>query len=656
MSKRRSKGKILADIGDINAWPSINDELLTEAERNLFLNRKDAIRLYSEGFSGDHIFSVTHIPSAEILRLLGRCMEISPDGSIWGMRALVPGRRLKIYERTAPSKGKLPEGRGGCAGSLGKLFYEHPDLEKYLVDQILKSEPSGKVYEFRIRPKDLHARFIGKIKKLGVPLDQWPYNTKYLGLRSITKFMKAVLESNFSRAVAVRGVSAAKAHMSLGSSFETLLRMDDPFDCAEIDAYDIDAEFCINFKNMDGTLSRLNLKRLWLLAIVDRASTAILWFRVVYRSECSASDVVSLMSESLSHELPVPTFELPGLEEPKEKGFPSQRFQQCNQAVWGVVMLDNALAHLAKAVSEHARKQLGFAINYGPVSHFERRPNVEGLFRLIRNDVFRRFPSTTGGSPHDSRAADAKDMAVKLNINAEALDRIIYSYAAMHNLSPSEGLGFLTPIEFIDQKLNMPGAPLMRKPVIRQEGSNQTVLIIKETPTVRGSIASGRRPYIQIDRVKYTNQTLARIAGLIGKKIVVEINEQDMRSVTAFLTSGESIGVLRAVGKWRRTPHNRQTRKAINSLVSRRLLVLSQFDDPVLAYMDFLSDSLSKSKPRPGDAMEAGRVAMQAGHGLQLGRAEEEGDAHDERVRAETPRESIVSTVMPDIKSILKSL
>ncbi|PTU78650.1 hypothetical protein DBO86_13050 [Pseudomonas indoloxydans] len=536
------------------------------------------------------------------------------------------------------------------------MFYEYPDLEKYLIDQILKWNPSGKVYEFRIRPKDLHASFIKKIKKLGVLPDQWPFNTKYLGLRSITGFMKAVLESNFSRAVAVRGASAAQAHMSLGSSFETLLRMDDPFDCVEIDAYYIDAEFCINFKNMDGTLSRLNLKRLWLLAIVDRASTAILWFRVVYRSECSASDVVSLMSESLSQELPVPAYELPGLEEPMEKGFPSQRFPQCNQAVWGVVMLDNALAHLAKAVSEHARKQLGFAINYGPVSHFERRPNVEGLFRLIRNDVFGRIPSTTGGNPHNSRTADAEDIAVKLNVNAEALDRIIYSCSVRYNLSPTEGLGFLSPIEFMDQKLHMYGAPLMRKLVKSQRESSQTTLTIKETPTVRGSIADGRRPYVQIDRVKYTNPTLARIAGLIGKKIVIEINEQDMRSVTAFLTSGESIGVLRAVGKWGRTPHNRQTRKAINSLVSRRLLALSQIDDPILAYIDHLNGLLRRSKPRPADAMEAGRVAKQAGLELQLGRAEEEGDSPVERVKAEAPRESIVSTVMPDIKSILKSL
>jgi putative transposase len=423
MSKRRSKGKILADIGDVNAWPSINDALLDEEKREVFLNRKEAIRLYSEGFSGDHIFSTTRIPSAEILRLLDRCMEISPDGSIWGMRALVPGRRIKIYKRTAPSRGKMPEGRGGCAGALGQLFSEYPDLEKYLVGQVLKKKSSGKIHEFRIRPKDLHASFIAQIKKLGVLPDQWPFNTKYLGLRSITRFMEMVLESNFSTAVAVRGSSAAQAHMSLGSGLETLLRMDDPFDCVEIDAYHIDAQFCISIKNMDGTLSKLNLKRLWLIVIVDRASTAILWFRVVYRSECSASDVVSLISESLSKRLPVPAFELPGLEEPKEQGFPSQRFSQCNQAVWGVVMLDNALAHLAKAVSVHARKQLGFAINYGPVSHFERRPNVEGLFRLIRNDLFGRFPSTTGGGPDDARVANAEEMAVKLNINAEALDR-----------------------------------------------------------------------------------------------------------------------------------------------------------------------------------------------------------------------------------------
>jgi putative transposase len=202
----------------------------------------------------------------------------------------------------------------------------------------------------------------------------------------------------------------------------------------------------------------------------------------------------------------------------------------------------------------------------------------------------------------------------------------------------------------------MPGAPLMRKLVNSIGSSSQTVLTIKEAPAVRGKITDGRRPYVQIDRVRYTNPTLARMAGLIGKKIVVEINEQDMRSIIAFLPSGDSIGVLRAVGKWGRTPHNRQTRKAINSLVSRRVLILSLLDDPVQAYMNYLSDSLRLNKPRPADAMEAGRVARQAGGELQIDRAKEREDAPDDRAQtAEAPHESIVSTAMPDIKKILGS-
>ena len=89
-----------------------------------------------------------------------------------------------------------------------------------------------------------------------------------------------------------------------------------------------------------------------------------------------------------------------------------------------------------------------------------------------------------------------------------------------------------------------------------------------------------------------------------------------MRQVRAFLPNGSELGFLKASGRWSQTKHSRKTRKAINSLIHRRILVLSEFDDPVQAYLRYLS--LPKkmaggqaSTPPPGKAMEAARVSRE---------------------------------------------
>lgn len=657
MKGRRTRGKIISEMGDLGVWPDVNSDLLDGASRSIYINRKKALELYVQGYSVKNIRDSAGVTHQELSRLRDRCLEMSTDGAIWGFRALIPGYRIKTYERTAPINAKLPEAKGGHSGALGSLFSRYPDLEKELIAQILKKKTDGVVHEHRIRPKDLHVRFLNRLKALGFKDFDWPFNTKYQGLRTLTRFMVTVIEKNMTRAVMARESSAAQAHLSLGSSIESVLFFEDPFDAVEIDAYKMDAHFCVKFKNVDGTYSNLNLSRLWLLVILDRASTAVLWYRVVYRSECSASDVVSLISDALKKEPPAPQIDIPGLKIPESEGLPSRRFKECCQALWGVTMLDNALAHLANAVSKEARQKLGFVINYGPARHFERRASVEGLFKRIHDNVFARLPSTTGSNPSKQRAENAEKIAVELNITADAVSQIIYLYILNHNLTPTEGLCFLSPIEFIDQKLKWGNGLLIRKLVGASSGS---ALTIKEFVTVRGSTDDGRKPYVQIDRVRYTNPTLRSAVSLIGKEIVVEIDEQDMRQVHAFLSTGESIGVLRAHGKWGRVPHNRQTRKAINSLITKRLLSITEADDPIQVYLEYLGRQPNKGVPSSNpmsarDVMEAKRVADQAGYELLQGDFEcDETKTHE--IENRVPSENIVNTSMPDIAAILKKI
>lgn len=154
--------------------------------------------------------------------------------------------------------------------------------------------------------------------------------------------------------------------------------------------------------------------------------------------------------------------------------------------------------------------------------------------------------------------------------------------------------------------------------------SQAGVMTVREVRIIRGSLTNGRRPYVQIDRAPYTSDVLSHAGHLIGKKIIVEINEEDMRQVKAYLENGHPLGPLIAGGRWHRTKHSRTTRKAINRLLYRRILVLTDTDDPVISYCAYKSTMRlhGKKAKKPSiskrDATEATRVSIEAGLELEL--------------------------------------
>jgi hypothetical protein len=172
----------------------------------------------------------------------------------------------------------------------------------------------------------------------------------------------------------------------------------------------------------------------------------------------------------------------------------------------------------------------------------------------------------------------------------------------------------LTPLEAIQYFMDRPERFECRKRpsgIAAEAGFSQY-----EVAIVRGSRSTGRRPYIQVDRVRYTNDILASSGHLIGTRVLLEVDEEDMRQVKAYLANGAELGVLKAHGKWGLTKHSRRTRKAINSLITKRLVTISGFDDPIQVYMQHLATSKgarTPAGPRPKQATEIVRVKKEVG-------------------------------------------
>lgn len=619
-TERRTRGELIASAPPISAWPTVADSMFDDRGRERFKNRSAAVQMYLDGYPVKEIALTTGVSRGELAKFAGRCLETANDGRIMGFRALIPNLPLKKYQRVGEIKRKYPEAQGGLSGVFRQTLDQFPDIEEKLRNLVLKkNDQDTNVHEKKISATTLWVEFVKLLKKKGIGPTQWPFNTKHQGRKAIQRFLKETLDEVFARSVTRREEREAIAHLAVGTGHEPIIRFEEPYDCVEIDAFCINAFFSVEFETPEGTTTTIQLERIWLIAMIEAISSAVLAYTIVYRSEVSAEDVLRVIRKAINPPEKM-ALTIPGLMYPENGGLPNEVFPECVGAAWSVLMLDGALAHLSQAIHARARKTIGFEINWGPVGHFERRPNVERLFSDIAKAIFSKMPSTTGSHPHKGRAKDAQENAVKYKIFAEEAEQLVAVYMAQHNVTPSEGISYNSPLDVLRYYVKEKADHFIIRHLPARSGSSEVALPLVITCTVRGGRSSGRRPYVEIDGARYTNPVLAQTAGLIGKKLTLEMNEDDWRYGKAFLENGAELGILRAGGRWHQTKHSRKTRKIINSLVSKRVIVITSLDDPVQVYLNYLSTEKAKSrgskkKPRltPRNATEATRVAKESG-------------------------------------------
>lgn len=610
-----SRKQAIASSPPPSTWPRVDTVDMEAKKKEQYELQVEAIKLYFANIPVSEITRRTGVAANRLPDLARRCLLPSTDGRIFGFRALVPYTRTKDYERTAPEKTKHRHAQGGQAGILGRLLSRFPDIEDTLAKHIKQDAKLQQVPEFKLRPRDLHRIFLKLIQQKGILPTEWPFTTEHRGKRSIETYMQGVLNRNFAMNVKAREGQAAQAHLNVGTGYAAFLVHDEPYAAVEIDAYNIESLLTVAFLTPEGTETDLLLERLWLIAAVDHFSSAILAYTVVYRSEVNADDVLRVIRQAATGRWTPAELTIPGLKYPAQGGLPNGVIPEAHGAVWTSTLFDGALAHLSNAVHERARKILGFAINWGPVGHFERRPNVEKTFNQVAKDLFKRLPSTTGSSPQNGRAEDAEGKAVRHRIRANDVEQLLDVTVAQHNATPSEGISYLSPLDVLRQFLE-DGSRYLARRLPATSFNRAKTLASREVVRVRGGAKSGRRPYVQLDRVHYTSPVLANAGHLIGTKLIVEIDDEDYRQVTAFLPNGSELGALKAHGKWGYTKHSRRTRKAINSLMSKRIIAITEFDDPIQVYMQYISKPSRANRDKkitPKQATQLAQIARETG-------------------------------------------
>jgi putative transposase len=564
---------------DITTWPSVLIDNLCPEDRNVYTLRKKAVDMYvATNTTVKDILLLTGLDGKNFRRLVKRCLDLDPEGFIWGYRALIPRKRLGNYTRTE----KL-SGYSSMTGGFNFLLEKHPTLQT-LIEKLYLRKDKRSIQEPVIKIKHIHKKFLDECKRIGITIHEYPFNTKNLGKRSLERYVIKLETKHFNSATRRYGEKASQLASSTGIPSDYYLNITRPLERVQFDGHKIDGIFTIKFITPEGDEIVEVMDRIWILVIIDVATRAVLGHHLSLNKEYSASDVLHCIRNAI-----VPRarkqLSIPGLNYDPDGGFVGEVIQELQWALWDEFLYDNGKANLAEIVGERLTQVVGCSVNAGPVSLPVRRAYIERFFGTLEENGFHRLPNTTGSNPGDARRQEPSEQAIKYQISYDELDEITSVLISNYNGIRHEGINNLSPNEAMQQRV---ARGLLPRIMPEEQRGETQFLSMRVKRAIKGSIQEGRRPFIYYEGVEYRSDLLSRCQHLFGTTLDLLINMNDLIIIKAFLLDGSEFGSLTAMGKWGVTPHSLQMRKQINKLRNLKLLHYTSMDCPVEAYQKYL--------------------------------------------------------------------
>lgn len=531
-------------------------------------------------------------------RLVLKCIATHPDGKIWGFRALLPFVHHKRYDRMA--KVKTYSNQGGMSGALTQLFEQYPDIQEVIETFFLKKvDKLLTVHEAVISFKSIHKRFIDACRAKGIKATEYPFTAKWMGYYGLVKHLNKLAICRYGEAVKARFGKDAARNLKLGRSAQPLMPITRPYFRVEFDGHKVDISFIIKIPSTFGPFEEKVVNRLWILVIRETLTGAILGYHIAYGLEYNQHEVSQCIKKSIRPWIPR-KITTPGLSYPTQGGMPSCVIKELEWATFQELLYDNAKANLANSVTRVLTEVIGAAANAGPVDSPERRAFIERFFGLFEENGFHRLPSTLGHSPQDVRRTKPEKMAEKYKIRLEHIEDMVEVLIAEFNGRPSHGNGYRSPLERLQYFISQPDVII---PKLAEDKRRRLHMFdYRLVRTIRGNIKEGKRPYIQIDGVRYTSDVLSQLPELIGKKLLIYIDPGEGRFANAYFNeNGEELGLLEAKGYWGRTPHTLEMRRTILAGKVRQFEHDIEKNDPIHDYLDQKAkDAVSDKRARKG--------------------------------------------------------
>lgn len=589
---------------DTRHWSIPETDELNDAESERFNRLQKGLSWYLRTGKLTTAAQTAQCSPSVLIRQLNRCLTPTESGQIHGWTGLVKHLRVKAYER----KASLPDGLGknpsGTSGAFRRLLFENPEIRKVTDDAILKGIGRNDVRTSRPTFKSVYKVF-KTVCERQLRTDQYPLNSRSKGRRSLERYAKQLIASD-SKTMSLWYGEQAAVKLRLGTGLSSFPFAAVPFDVAGADAHKIHA---IGIAVVPGPAGpqRIPVERLWLYGYADEGSRAMLGYSVAIRKEPSAAHLEQAVCMALNPWKPR-ALRIAGLSYAPGAGFPAGTIDGIDECRVSVLKLDNAAQHYAERSRERLRRRVGCAVSWGPVGGWWHKAIGERIFQTLEIYGFQRLSSSTGSNPMDPNRSAPVGRAVDHCVEWEELLDLIDVVIANYNAEPSKALGGRSPLDVLREHL------ASRRPAfLPRVGAPETVMtprlgVSVERRTMRGARKRGRvvNVYVEVDGTRYSSPALCHEFDWINHFLVLHIDEEDMRTVHAYLDNGVSIGELTVLNRsWSHSKHSRDMRKQINRLIQDGVID-SHSPDVIQMFLDHLARKASEeARQRPGQVSSA---------------------------------------------------
>ncbi|AHX16258.1 hypothetical protein CH75_08915 [Dyella jiangningensis] len=479
------------------------------------------------------------------------------------------------------------------SGALTLFLRQRVEIASKFEAYLLGNAKRADGHEARLRHKSAHQKFIQLCEEEGVESWEWPLCVRRRGRESIRQHVERFLDLRYDDVVGSQYGMRAKARSHTSNGYESRLSACRPFDIVEMDEHKCGFIGSIGIPTPEG-VRWLPIERLTILLVVDRWLRLILGYKIIFRREANADDVLDALHSAISHE--APRSHCLGFEAQSTLGLPEAASASLDRCGFNQLLFDNALIHLATDVSDRARDFIGCDFNFGPVRRFERRATIENVFGGLERLGFCRLPTTVGSAPHDPRRQEAEKAAVKARLTAKEIIDLVESVIVDHNRRTSKSNFGSEPVTRLKAAWYDVDGTGVIFPYMPPTAKGVASLDVSVVPvTIRGNKSKGRRPYFTFEGETYTGTEMARDWELINTLVFAYVSRHAIREIRIFSKSGAFIDTATVMGRWRHTEHTRELRKHINDLIQDGYLRVRYEDCPV---HQFLGSIMSSKAPK----------------------------------------------------------
>jgi putative transposase len=551
---------------DLDSWPQVDPSAFSgddcETSEEVFIRRSTAVRMYARSEPLRAIFDATAIPKQSLYRLVDRCLAKDADGRIAGFRGLILYRHLS--ENRLNESGKLV-GHNPKPGSLLALFARYPLIRELIFNYTVLGKLQG-LKQKEIDPPivAIHAEFLRLCEAAGIKSPHYPFNSASLAKPALRRWVKAERLRHQLSYLNSSNPEAAKMATARAPDVTDAQCVSRCYQRVECDGHRIDFHGTIELPSptCDGVILA-RISRVWIIVLIEIMSGAILGYSISFGTNYSSVDVMRAVKNSLlpwkRRKLTVKTIEYRDGD-----GFPSGEIAGLSYACFDELCLDNAKSHLSRHFLNYLDRTVAAVPVFSPKATPNAHPYVEGFFNLLEEAGIHRMAGTTGSNIGDVRNQKTKNLQYEMSYDL---------LADMVELLITRINGSNAPNSSISRLEILRRAVIRRTAIIRRIPESLRDEVLRYDMYEEGAIGKDhQRPVVRFHGARYSSDVLASAFLLIGRKVLLQANSENLQSIECTLDDGTSLGILMVERRWRYTRHGLITRQQANRLINEGTL------------------------------------------------------------------------------------